>query len=103
MSIQHQDSPTTTTLERKVLPPPLFRVRLINDDFTPMDFVIAVLQRFFAMDREKATRLMLEVHHQGSAIAGVYPRDIAETRSRQVAEYAQTHQHPLQCVVEIDR
>lgn len=103
MSIQHQDSPTTTALEREALPPPLFRVRLINDDFTPMDFVIAVLQRFFTMDREKATRLMLEVHHQGSAIAGVYPRDIAETRSRQVAEYAQTHQHPLQCVVEIDR
>lgn len=103
MSIQHQDSPTTTTLERHASPPPLFRVRLMNDDFTPMDFVIAVLQRFFAMDREKATRLMLQVHHEGSAVAGIYPRDIAETRSRQVTEYAQTHQHPLQCVIEIDR
>ncbi len=68
-----------------------------------MDFVITVLQRFFALDREKATRLMLKVHHEGSAVAGIYPRDIAETRSRQVAEYAQTHQHPLQCIIEIDR
>lgn len=103
MSIQHQNAPTTTVLERESTPPPLFRVRLINDDFTPMDFVIAVLQRFFSMNREEATRVMLKVHHEGSAIAGVYPRDIAETRSRQVAEYAQTHQHPLQCVIEIDR
>ncbi len=102
MSIQHQDSPTAT-LERKPSPPPLFRVKLINDDFTPMEFVIAVLQRFFAMDREEATHIMLKVHHEGAAVAGIYPRDIAETRSRQVAEFAQTHQHPLQCVIEIDR
>ncbi len=103
MSTQHQDASSTTIQERHAAPPPLFRVRLINDDFTPMDFVIAVLQRFFAMDREKATRVMLMVHQEGSAVAGIYPRDIAETRSRQVVEYAQTHQHPLQCVIEIDR
>ena len=103
MRIQHQDSPTATAQELKTALPPLFRVKLINDDFTPMDFVITVLQRFFAMNREEATRTMLKVHHEVSAIAGIYPRDIAETRSRQVAEYALTHQHPLQCVIEIDR
>lgn len=103
MSIPHQDSPTATVQERKPSLPPLYRVKLINDDFTPMDFVITVLQQFFAMNREQATRIMLKVHHEGSAIAGIYPRDIAETRSRQVAEYALTHQHPLQCVIEIDR
>lgn len=81
----------------------MFRVKLINDDFTPMDFVIAVLQRFFNLNREQATRVMLKVHTEGAATAGVYPRDVAETKVRQVAEFARSQQHPLQCVLEEDQ
>lgn len=83
--------------------PPLYRVILLNDDFTPMNFVIEVLQRYFALGREAATRIMLKVHTDGSAVAGVYPRDLAETKARQVMDHARGYQHPLQCVVEDDR
>jgi ATP-dependent Clp protease adaptor protein ClpS len=65
-----------------------------------MDFVIQVLQRFFSMDREQATLVMLKVHNEGAGLAGVYPRDLAETKVHQVMEYAREHQHPLQCVME---
>ncbi|TSA20311.1 MAG: ATP-dependent Clp protease adapter ClpS [Betaproteobacteria bacterium] len=82
--------------------PPLFRVVLLNDDFTPMEFVVFVLKRFFLLSAEDATRIMLQIHHDGAAVAGVYSRDIAETRAQKVADYAQSHQHPLQCVVEAD-
>lgn len=81
-------------------PPPLYKVLLLNDDFTPMDFVIQVLQRFFAMGREQATLVMLKVHNEGSGLAGIYPRDVAETKVYQVMEYAREYQHPLQCVME---
>ena len=75
--------------------PPLFKVVLMNDDYTPMEFVVEVLQTFFGMDREKATQVMLSVHTQGKAICGIFPRDIAETKSAQVNQYAQENQHPL--------
>ena len=81
----------------------MFKVLLLNDDFTPMDFVINVLERFFGMNRERATLVMLKVHTEGAGLAGIYPRDIAETKVNQVIEFARNHQHPLQCVMEENR
>lgn len=92
-----------TVLEAKksrVKPPPMFKVLLLNDDYTPMDFVIAVLQKFFALSREKATQIMLKVHRDGVGVCGVFPRDVAATKVEQVKLYAKQHQHPLQCVME---
>lgn len=85
-----------------VRPPRLFRVLLLNDDFTPMDFVVGVLQNYFSMDREQATRVMLQVHREGKGLCGVYARDIAATKVAQVTEHARQHQHPLVCVMEED-
>ncbi len=84
----------------KLKRPPMYKVVVLNDDFTPMDFVVHVLESFFDMDRTKATRIMLTVHTQGRAVAGIYARDIAETRVMQVNEYARRHQHPLLCTME---
>ena len=84
----------------KLKPPPLFKVILLNDDYTPMEFVVAVLQTFFALSREKATQIMLKVHREGMGVCGVYPRDIATTKVEQVVAYARKYQHPLQCVME---
>jgi len=84
----------------KVKPPPMFKVLLLNDDYTPMDFVVSVLQRIFALSREKATQVMLKVHKEGMGVCGVYPRDVAATKVEQVKSYAKQHQHPLQCVME---
>lgn len=78
----------------------MFKVLLLNDDYTPMDFVIAVLQRFFAMGTEQATRIMLKVHTEGRGICGIYPRDIAATKVEQVSAFARQNQHPLACVME---
>jgi ATP-dependent Clp protease adaptor protein ClpS len=80
--------------------PPLFRVVMLNDDFTPMEFVVEVLEKFFSLDRTRATRIMLEVHTRGRGVCGVFPYDIAETRVVQVTEYARSHQHPLMCTLE---
>ena len=85
----------------KLKRPPLYNVVLLNDDYTPMEFVVHVLEHFFGMDREKATQLMLAVHTQGAAVVGIYPRDIAETKSEQVNKYAQENQHPLISTVEM--
>jgi ATP-dependent Clp protease adaptor protein ClpS len=84
----------------QVQPPPMFKVLLLNDDYTPMDFVVSVLQRFFGMDRERATRVMLAVHHDGKGLCGIYPRDVAATKVEQVSGFARQHQHPLACVME---
>jgi ATP-dependent Clp protease adaptor protein ClpS len=81
--------------------PPLYKVILLNDDYTPMEFVVHVLEVFFAMGREKATQIMLTVHTQGSAVVGTFPRDIAETKSEQVNQYAQENHHPLVSTVEV--
>lgn len=84
----------------KLKRPPMYKVVMLNDDYTPMDFVVEVLQMFFAMDREQATRIMLQVHTQGKAVCGVFTRDIAETKAAQVNQYARENQHPLLCEIE---
>ncbi len=84
----------------KLKKPPLFRVILINDDYTPMEFVVEVLELIFAMDRPRATRIMLEVHTKGKGVCGVYTYEIAETKVAQVTSYSQQHQHPLLCTLE---
>ena len=81
--------------------PPMYKVILLNDDYTPMEFVTHVLETFFNMNREKATQIMLAVHTTGAAVCGIFPRDIAETKSEQVNRYAQEHQHPLISTVEM--
>lgn len=84
----------------RLKPPPLFKVMLLNDDYTPMEFVVIVLQSFFAMTRETATQIMLKVHREGVGVCGVYPRDVATSKVEQVVAYARRHQHPLRCVME---
>jgi ATP-dependent Clp protease adaptor protein ClpS len=80
--------------------PPLYRVLLLNDDYTPMEFVIEVLERFFNKGREEATHIMLHVHHNGVGECGVYTYEVAETKVTQVMDVSRKHQHPLQCVME---
>ncbi|MBY0578443.1 MAG: ATP-dependent Clp protease adapter ClpS [Burkholderiales bacterium] len=93
----------TTVAEPKKLgvkPPGMFKVLLLNDDFTPMEFVVVVLERFFSKSREQATQIMLKVHREGKAVCGVYPKDIAETKVEQVVAFARQNEHPLRCVME---
>ncbi len=80
--------------------PPLFKVFLLNDDYTPMEFVVIVLETFFAMSRENATRIMLHVHTQGRGVCGIFTRDVAETKVTQVNAFSRAHQHPLLCAME---
>ncbi len=90
-------------LERsKTKPPKLYKVVLLNDDFTTMEFVIEVLRVFFSMGQERATQVMLQIHNEGSAVCGVYPKDIAETKVSQVSSFAKQHGHPLRCHTEED-
>ena len=84
----------------KSKPPMLYKVVVFNDDYTTMEFVVEVLQKFFAMNRERATQVMLKVHEEGSAVCGVYPKDIAETKVAQVSEFAKQQGHPLRCELE---
>ena len=84
----------------KVKRPPLYRVVLLNDDFTPMEFVVDILETIFGMERTRATQVMLEVHTKGKGICGVYNFEIAETKVAQVMGIAQQHQHPLLCEME---
>lgn len=86
--------------EPKLKKPSLYRVVLMNDDYTPMDFVIHILEQFFAMNKEKATQVMLAVHTQGKGVCGVYTKDIAETKAAIVNDYSRENQHPLLCEVE---
>lgn len=80
--------------------PPMYKVLLLNDDYTPMEFVVHVLERFFGMGHAQAFELMLTVHKSGLAVVGVFSREIAETKVAQVMDFAQRHQHPLQCTME---
>src|SRR3989344_540377 len=82
--------------------PPMYKVVLFNDDYTPMDFVVEVLEVFFNLNRELATKVMLTVHTEGRAVCGVFTRDIAETKAMQVNQYARESQHPLLCEIEKD-
>ena len=98
--MQHKDDSVLEAKKAKVKLPPMYKVLLLNDDYTPMEFVVLVLQKFFGMSRERATQVMLKVHREGMGVCGVYPRDVATTKVQQVTAYAHKHQHPLQCVME---
>ena len=89
-----------TTAKERIKQPKLYRVLLVNDDFTPMDFVVLVLMKFFSMDSDAAVRIMLDVHNKGTGECGVYTRDIAETKMQQANSYAREHKHPLLCQIE---
>ena len=89
-----------TRTKPKTKKPSLYRVLILNDDYTPMEFVVHVLERFFQKDREAATRIMLHVHNHGVGECGVYTYEVAETKVTQVMDFARQHQHPLQCVME---
>ncbi len=80
--------------------PSQYKVLMLNDDYTPMEFVVMVLKRFFAMDLEEATRVMLHVHQRGVGICGIFPYEVAETKVNQVMDFARENQHPLQCTLE---
>lgn len=96
----HQDSGLLELERTRLKPPRMYKVLLLNDDYTPMDFVVVVLEKLFAKTREQATLIMLSVHREGRGVCGVYPRDIAATKVEQVAAFARQHQHPLACVME---
>ena len=98
--MQRKEDSVLEAKKAKVKLPPMYKVLLLNDDYTPMEFVVLVLQKFFGMTRERATQVMLKVHREGMGVCGVYPRDVASTKVQQVAAYARKHQHPLQCVME---
>lgn len=95
-----QQFETHTEQGQKLQPPPMYKVLLNNDDYTPMDFVVEVLMRFFRMDPERATETMLTAHYKGRAVCGIYSAEVAETKVVQVNKYAQEHQHPLLCSME---
>jgi ATP-dependent Clp protease adaptor protein ClpS len=96
----HDDDLALQEARPKLKRPPLYKVVLLNDDFTPMEFVVQLLEIFFGMSREKATQIMLHVHTRGKGVCGVYSRDIAETKVAQVNEFSRENQHPLKCVME---
>jgi ATP-dependent Clp protease adaptor protein ClpS len=104
MSDEHQfedDHGLVTEEARpKLKRPPMYKVILLNDDYTPMEFVVQILETFFSMGREKATRVMLNVHTRGKGVCGIFTRDVAETKVKQVNEYSRNHQHPLLCDLE---
>lgn len=84
----------------KTKKPPMYKVILLNDDFTPMEFVVTVLEKYFKIGRERAISIMLDVHQKGLAIVGVYSNEVAETKVTQVMDYAKKYEHPLQCTME---
>ncbi len=86
----------------KLKKPPMYKVVMLNDDYTPMEFVVEILCQYFRHDPESATRIMLQVHKEGSAVCGVFTRDIAETKAAQVNQYSQDNEHPLWCEIEPD-
>ena len=99
----HDVGYTATTEKPKLKKPPLYKVILVNDDYTPMDFVVDVLRSFFGMNVEKATQIMLKVHTEGKGVCGVYSKDVAETKEAQVNDYSRECEQPLLCSVEVDR
>lgn len=94
------DSGVLLETRTKTQRPPLYKVLLLNDDYTPMEFVVLVLERFFGISHQQAFDLMLTVHKKGLAVVGVFSHEIAETKVAQVMDFAQRHQHPLQCTME---
>lgn len=100
MATRNREETVLEAKKSRTKPPPMFKVLLLNDDYTPMDFVVLVLQKFFSLSREHATQIMLKVHRDGMGICGLYPKDVAATKVEHVRSYAKQHQHPLQCVME---
>lgn len=94
------DVSVVTKTKQKTKRPPLYKVLLLNDDYTPMEFVVHVLERFFGMTSAQAFEIMLTVHKKGVAVVGVFSHEIAETKVSQVMEFSHRHQHPLQCTME---
>ena len=94
------DASILTATKPKTKRPPLYKVMLLNDDFTPMEFVVHVLERFFGLNHAQALQIMLTVHKKGVAVVGVFSHEIAETKVAQVMDFARRHQHPLQCTME---
>lgn len=97
----HEGGVAEATADPQLKRPPMYKVVLLNDDYTPMEFVVHILEKFFAMHREKATQIMITVHTEGAATVGIFPKDIAETKSEQVNLYAREHNHPLLSTVEM--
>jgi ATP-dependent Clp protease adaptor protein ClpS len=100
MATKTQEGGQVVTRQSRLGPPKMYKVVLLNDDYTPMEFVIAVLQRFFSLDTEQATQIMLKVHNEGRGVCGIFPKDIAATKVEQVIAFARQHQHPLACIME---
>ncbi|MCV6595351.1 MAG: ATP-dependent Clp protease adapter ClpS [Silicimonas sp.] len=94
------DADTLTKTKPKTARPPLYKVLLLNDDYTPMEFVVMVLERFFGLNHAQSFELMLTVHKKGLAVVGVFSYEVAETKVAQVMDFARRHQHPLQCTME---
>ena len=97
-----QDTSILTKTKPKTERPPLYKVMLLNDDYTPMEFVVHVLERFFGLNHAQAFEIMLTVHKRGLAVVGVFSFEVAETKVAQVMDFARRHQHPLQCTMEKD-
>ena len=97
---EHHHGVLVETGKPEVARPPLYSVLLLNDDYTPMDFVVEVLMRFFSFNAEKATQIMLHVHTRGRGVCGVFTREVAESKVAQVNEYSRLNQHPLLCTME---
>lgn len=100
MSTQYREDAEKLASKEQTTPPPMYKVLLLNDDYTPMDFVVEILLLFFHKGREEATRVMLQVHTQGHGVCGIYTKDVAATKVEQVLHFARVHRHPLQCVME---
>jgi ATP-dependent Clp protease adaptor protein ClpS len=100
MATKNQENVASESRTARPKPPSMYKVILLNDDYTPMEFVVEVIQRFFSKTREQATQIMLKVHTEGAGVCGVYPHGIAETKLNQVIDYAREQQHPLQCIME---
>jgi len=94
------ESTTIESQDTQLVPPSLYNVLLHNDDYSPMDFVIDVLQRFFRLDHDAATEIMLNVHYKGVGVCGTFSAEVAETKVMQVTNYAKEHEHPLKCTME---
>lgn len=100
MATKHDNDTVLVRQEQKLKPPAMYQVILLNDDYTPMEFVVAIIQEYFNKDRETATQIMLMVHRDGKGLCGVYPKDIASTKVDLVSNHARKAGHPLQCVME---
>jgi len=95
-----REGDTATKIRPKTQQPPVFKVMLLNDDYTTMEFVVHILQKFFQKSFDEASQIMLHVHHKGSGVCGFYPHEIAETKVSQVTRYAKQNEYPLQCIME---